>query len=89
MIGKGRRSLEVRKAILQYRAIYFGAVEGTAAILGERVREAKIVAFSDLGPEAVFCLVVEDFPVIVVYDLAGRDLYEEGRASYTKVRGEH
>jgi len=89
MIGKGRRSPEVREAILRYRAIYFGAVEGTAAMLGERVGDAKIVAFPDLGPEAVYCLAVEDFPVIVVYDLTGRDLYEEGRARYSKARGEH
>jgi fumarate hydratase subunit beta len=85
MIGKGRRSLEVREAILRYRAIYFGAVEGTAAILGERVREAKIVAFPDLGAEAVYKLVIQDFPVVVVNDMAGGDLYEEGRARYQEI----
>jgi fumarate hydratase subunit beta len=85
MIGKGRRSLQVREAILRYRAIYFGAVEGTAAILGERVREAKIVAFPDLGAEAVYKLVIQDFPVVVVNDMAGGDLYEEGRARYQEI----
>jgi len=89
MIGKGRRSLEVREAIQRYRAVYFGAVEGTAALLGERVREAKIVAFPDLGAEAIYRLVIEDFPVVVVTDLTGRDIYEEGRSRFTRTGGEH
>jgi fumarate hydratase subunit beta len=82
MIGKGRRSREVREAIKKFRAIYFGAVEGTAALIGERVREAQVVAFPELGTEAIHRLVVEDFPIMVVNDVAGGDLYEEGRARY-------
>jgi fumarate hydratase subunit beta len=85
MIGKGQRSQEVREAIQKFQAIYFGAVEGTAALLGERVREAQVVAFPDLGPEAIHRLVVEDFPVIVVNDVAGRDLYKQGRARFQRV----
>jgi fumarate hydratase subunit beta len=82
MIGKGRRSLEVREALRRYGAVYFGAIEGTAALLGERVREAKVVAFADLGAEAIYRLVVDRFPVIVVNDVLGGDLYEEGQARY-------
>jgi fumarate hydratase subunit beta len=89
MIGKGRRSPEVREAIKKFRAVYFGAIEGTAALLGERVREAKVVAFSDLGPEAIYRLVVEDFPVVVVNDGVGRDLYENGRARFRRTDTEH
>lgn len=84
MIGKGKRSREVREAIRQFRAVYFGAVEGTAALLGERVREAQVVAFPDLGPEAIYRLVVDRFPVVVVNDVHGRDLYEEGQERYRR-----
>jgi len=89
MIGKGQRSQEVREAIKKFQAIYFGAVEGTAALLGERVREAQVVAFPDLGPEAIHRLVVEDFPVMVVNDVRGGDLYEEGRIRYRRAGAEH
>jgi fumarate hydratase subunit beta len=84
MIGKGRRSPGVRAAIRRHQAIYFAAVEGTAALLGERVREAEVVAFPDLGAEAIYRLTVEEFPVVVVNDVAGGDLYEEGRARYDR-----
>jgi fumarate hydratase subunit beta len=84
MIGKGRRSLEVREAICRFKAVYFGAVEGTAALLGERVKEAQVVAFPDLGTEAIHRLVVDRFPVVVVNDVQGGDLYEEGRARYRR-----
>ncbi len=84
MIGKGKRSREVREAIQKFRAVYFGAIEGTAALLGERVKEAEVVAFPDLGPEAIYRLVVDRFPAIVVNDAQGRDLYEEGRERYSR-----
>jgi fumarate hydratase subunit beta len=84
MIGKGKRSREVREAIRQFRAVYFGAVEGTAALLGERVQEAEVVAFPDLGPEAIYRLIIDRFPVVVVNDVQGRDLYEEGRERFRK-----
>jgi fumarate hydratase subunit beta len=89
MIGKGRRSREVREAIKVFHAIYFGAVEGTAALLGERVREAQIVAFPDLGTEAIHRLVVEDFPVVVINDVTGGDLYEQGRIRYQRTKTDH
>ncbi len=84
MIGKGKRSAEVRAAMMRWRAVYFGAVEGTAALLGTCIREATVVAFPDLGPEAIHRLVVERFPVIVVNDVHGGDVYEEGRARYRR-----
>lgn len=89
MIGKGRRSRQVREAIKQFHAVYFGAVEGSAALLGERVREAQVVAFAELGTEAIHRLVITDFPVIVINDVKGGDLYDEGRARYQRARGEH
>ena len=85
MIGKGRRSRDVRDALCRYRAVYFGAIEGTAALLGERVREARVVAFPDLGAEAIHRLVVDRFPVTVVNDVLGGDLYEEGQARYQQM----
>ncbi len=84
MIGKGRRSQAVKEAIHRHRAVYFGAIEGTAALLGERVMEAAVVAFPDLGPEAIYRLVVERFPVVVVNDVYGGDLYEEGQRTYRR-----
>jgi fumarate hydratase subunit beta len=84
MIGKGRRSEEVREAMLEHGCIYFGSVEGTAALLSECIRSAEIVAYEELGPEAIYRLTVEDFPAIVVNDLHGGDLYEEGRKKYRR-----
>lgn len=88
MIGKGKRSREVLEAMRRYGCVYFGAVEGHAALLSRQVRSADVVAYEDLGPEAIYRLVVEDFPVIVVNDVTGRDLYEEGRVKYARARSE-
>ncbi len=77
VIGKGVRSGEVRKAMLEYKAVYFGAIGGTAALLSKTVQSAELMAYEDLGPEGIYKLVVEDFPAIVVYDVHGGDLYEE------------
>jgi fumarate hydratase subunit beta len=84
MIGKGRRGPEVREALRRYRAVYFAAVEGTAALLGQRVLSAGVIAFPDLGPEAIHRFVVDDFPVIVVDDIRGNNLYEMGRRQYAR-----
>ncbi|HET7263515.1 MAG TPA: FumA C-terminus/TtdB family hydratase beta subunit [bacterium] len=84
MIGKGRRSAAVKEAIKRCGAAYFAAVEGTAALLGRCVRSAEIVAFPDLGPEAIYRLVVERFPVVVANDCHGGDAYEDGRARYRR-----
>lgn len=84
MIGKGRRSKKVREAMLEQSCVYFGSVEGTAALLSECIRSAEIVAYEDLGPEAIHRLTVDNFPAIVVNDLHGGDLYEEGRKRYRR-----
>lgn len=78
MIGKGRRSLAVRDSMMVNKCVYFGAVEGTAALLSQRVVSAEVVAYGDLGTEAVHRLVLSDFPAYVVNDLLGGDLYESG-----------
>ncbi len=87
MIGKGARSEEVQRAMRRHGCVYFGAVEGTAALLADRVKEAVVVAHEDLGPEAILRLVVEDFPVVVVNDLHGGDLYREGRKRWRRTVG--
>jgi fumarate hydratase subunit beta len=85
MIGKGRRSYEVRKEIQEYRAVYFGATGGAGALLSQAVRACLVVAYKDLGPEAVARLLVEDLPLFVVNDIFGSDLYEIGIAQYRTV----
>lgn len=77
MIGKGKRSTEVVEAIKKYKAVYFAAAGGAGALLSKRIRKAEVVAYGDLGPEAIYRLEVEEFPVIVVNDIYGKDLYEE------------
>jgi fumarate hydratase subunit beta len=90
MIGKGRRSENVRQAAIAHGCVYFGSVEGTAALLSGCIQDAEVVAFADLGPEAIYRLTVSGFPAVVVNDLYGRDLYEEGRLLYRRLRtGEH
>lgn len=76
MIGKGYRSPEVAQAIVRYGAVYFVAVGGAAALIAKRVRRAEIVAYEDLGPEAVRRLEVEEMPLFVGIDSAGRDIYD-------------
>jgi fumarate hydratase subunit beta len=84
MIGKGARSEGVQREMRRHACVYFGAVEGTAALLADRVREAEVVAHEDLGPEAILRLTVEEFPVVVVNDLHGGDLYREGRERWRR-----
>ncbi|MBM4283810.1 MAG: Fe-S-containing hydro-lyase [Deltaproteobacteria bacterium] len=84
MIGKGKRSAEVLAALQSHRAVYLGATGGAGALISRCIREARVVAFPDLGPEAVHRLVVEDFPAIVINDCHGGDLYEEGRRRYAR-----
>jgi fumarate hydratase subunit beta len=84
MIGKGRRSPEVRAAMREHGCVYFGAVEGTAALLGQRVQTADVVAFAELGAEAIYRFVVDRFPVVVVNDVHGNDLYDLGRQQYAR-----
>lgn len=82
MIGKGARSDKVKSAIRKYGAVYFAAVGGAAALIAKCVKSAEIIAYDDLGPEAIRRLVVEDFPVMVVNDCHGGDLYESGRRAF-------
>lgn len=82
MIGKGLRKLEVIEAMKKYKAVYFLAVGGLGALLAKCVKKAEVVAFPDLGPEAIYRLEVEDFPVIVGIDAYGNDLYVEGVKKY-------
>ena len=85
MIGKGSRSKEVIEAIKKYKGVYFGAVGGAAAYLARCVKEAEVVAYEDLGPEAIRRLVVEDFPAFVVNDIYGNYLYRMGRCEFEEV----
>ena len=82
MIGKGKRSEAVKDAMKRHKAVYFGATGGAAALLSRRIKKAEVVAYEDLGPEAIHRLEVEDFPVIVINDIHGGDLYEEGAEIY-------
>lgn len=79
MIGKGKRSSEVVDAIKKCKAVYFAAAGGAGALLSKRIKRAEVVAYDDLGPEAIYRLEVDDFPVIVVNDINGNDLYEEAQ----------
>jgi fumarate hydratase subunit beta len=84
MIGKGSRSKEVIDAMKKYRAVYFAATGGAGALISKRIKKAEIVAYEDLGTEAVRRLEVEDFPATVVNDIHGNDLYEEGKRKYRR-----
>lgn len=84
MIGKGTRSKEVRGAMEKHKAVYFAATGGAAALISKNIKAVKIIAYEDLGPEAIRELEVEDFPVIVANDAHGGDLYEEGTKKYRK-----
>lgn len=86
MIGKGRRSPEVLEAIRANRAVYFGAVGGAAALLASTIKAARVIAFEDLGTEAVRELTVERFPAVVVNDAFGGDLFVEGMKAYRRER---
>ncbi len=82
MIGKGKRSDEVVAAMKEHGAVYFGAIGGCGALLSKCIKKAEVIAYEDLGAEAIRRLEVEDFPVIVVIDSEGNNLYETGRKAY-------
>ena len=84
MIGKGSRGKEVIEAMKKYGAIYFGATGGAGALISKRIKESELVAYEDLGAEAIRRIEVEDFPAIVVNDIYGHDLYEEGKRKYKR-----
>ena len=82
MIGKGKRSAEVVGAMKEHGAVYFGAIGGCGALLSKCIKKAEIIAYEDLGAEAIRRLEVEDFPVVVIIDSEGNNLYETGRKEY-------
>ncbi|NLN13986.1 MAG: Fe-S-containing hydro-lyase [Tissierellia bacterium] len=82
MIGKGKRSQEVKDKIVEKGAVYFAAIGGAAALIKKAIKSAEIVAYEDLGAEAIRKIYVEDFPVTVVNDAHGNDLYQSGRKEY-------
>ncbi|MBA2441378.1 MAG: Fe-S-containing hydro-lyase [Rubrobacter sp.] len=84
MVGKGLRSEAVRESMQEHGCVYFGAVEGTAALLSRSVKSVEVVAYEDLDSEAIRKLEVEEFPAVVVNDLHGGDLYIEGRERWRR-----
>ena len=85
MIGKGKRSAEVREAIVRNGAVYFAAVGGAGALLSKAVKKAEVIAYDDLGTEAIRKLEVENLPAIVVIDSEGSYLYEDAAKKYRKI----
>jgi fumarate hydratase subunit beta len=84
MIGKGNRSEKVRAAMQKHRAVYLGAIGGAGALIAQRIQAAEVVAYEDLGAEALRRLEVKDFPAIVVNDIYGGDAYEDGVQAYNR-----
>lgn len=82
MIGKGKRGPEVVDAMKTHGAVYFGAIGGCGALLSKCIKKAEVVAYDDLGAEAIRRLEVEDFPAIVIIDSLGNNLYQSGREAY-------
>ena len=82
MIGKGKRSAAVKDAMKKYGAVYFAATGGAAALISGHIKQAEVIAYDDLGTEAVRRLYVEDFPAVVVIDSNGNDLYETEKLKY-------
>ena len=86
MIGKGARLPEVIEAMKKYSGVYFGAIGGAGALLAKQIKKCELVAYEDLGAEALRRLYVEDMPLVVIIDSEGNNLYETGRADYLKKR---
>lgn len=87
MIGKGYRNKEVKKAIKRHRAVYLAAIGGTGALISQCIKRVEIIAYADLGPEAIHRLEVEDMPLIVINDMYGQDYYEIGQAAFREKEG--
>ena len=85
MIGKGLRSKEVVDSIIKNNAVYFAAIGGAGALLAEAIKEAEVIEFPDLGAEAIYKLRVENFPVTVIIDNKGNDLYKLGKEKYKRL----
>ncbi|WP_461832500.1 Fe-S-containing hydro-lyase [Aquifex sp.] len=85
MIGKGYRSPKVKELLKEYKAVYFAAVGGVATLLQKHIKSSELIAYEDLGTEAIRRLYVEDFPVVVANDIYGGDVFEEGRKKFAKI----
>jgi fumarate hydratase subunit beta len=83
-IGKGSRSQEVKDALKKHKGVYLAAVGGTGALISQSIVEAEVIAYPELGPEAIRRVKVQDFPCIVINDMYGGDLYEDGKRQYQK-----
>jgi fumarate hydratase subunit beta len=84
MIGKGKRNEKVINACKEHKAVYFGATGGAGALLSKKIKSSKVIAYPELGPEAIRKLEVEDFPVVVINDCYGADLYAQGRKKWER-----
>jgi fumarate hydratase subunit beta len=84
IIGKGSRSPEVKEAFKKYKAVYFATIGGAGALLSKSIKQVEVIAYEDLGAEAVLRLDVEDFPAIVANDIYGGDLFEQEKAKYQR-----
>ncbi len=83
-IGKGSRGDEVKESLKKYKAVYLAAVGGAGALISQSIEESEVIAYPELGPEAIRRVKVKDFPCIVINDIYGGDLYEEGKKQYKK-----
>ncbi|HWR70422.1 MAG TPA: Fe-S-containing hydro-lyase [Dehalococcoidia bacterium] len=84
MVGKGMRTSTVKEAMKKYKAVYFAAIGGAGALISKAIKKSEVIAYEELGAEALLRIEVADFPVIVINDVYGGDLYEEGKAKYRK-----
>jgi fumarate hydratase subunit beta len=84
MIGKGNRSKAVKEVIVKHKAVYFAAIGGAGALIAKSIKKSEVIAYADLGAEALLKLEVEDFPVTVINDIYGNDLYDEGKTKYRR-----
>jgi fumarate hydratase subunit beta len=85
MIGKGIRSPEVKEAMKKHKAVYFAAIGGAGALISKSIVKAEVIAYPDLGPEAVLKIEAKNFPATVINDISGGDLYEKGKKEYTRL----
>lgn len=84
IIGKGSRNETVRESLKRYNAVYLVAVGGAAALIAEHIKQVEVIAYEDLGTEAIHRMVVEDFPLVVANDAHGGDLYEQGKQAWRR-----
>jgi fumarate hydratase subunit beta len=82
MVGKGMRTPAVKEAMKKYKAVYLAAIGGTGALISKTIKKSEVIAYEELGAEAVLRLEVKDFPATVINDIYGGDLYQEGKAKY-------